>query len=142
MSVRLLSTTTLSPLDDTMIRTPDISTANSGPSCINETCTYYYSDSVLRHEPVSGPNGRRIIRRVTGRSSTYGFMASLWVLGAFCILWLVRDLFYLLQSLERSRLGYTTKGRNTRCQIGKHHMKGAPIWPSALPMLRKALWRH
>ncbi|KAJ5780190.1 hypothetical protein N7457_005350 [Penicillium paradoxum] len=46
-----------------------------------------------RRGPIEGPNGRRLIRRVTWRSSTYKLMASLWVLGVLYILWLVRDLF-------------------------------------------------
>ncbi|KAJ5081925.1 hypothetical protein NUU61_010189 [Penicillium alfredii] len=48
-----------------------------------------------RRGPIEGPNGRRLIRRVTWRSSTYKLMASLWVLGVLYILWLIRDLFYL-----------------------------------------------
>ncbi|KAJ6100163.1 hypothetical protein N7467_001698 [Penicillium canescens] len=48
-----------------------------------------------RRGPIEGPNGRRLIRRVTWRSSTYKLMASLWVLAVLYIVWLVRDLFYL-----------------------------------------------
>ncbi|KAJ5753456.1 uncharacterized protein N7511_007609 [Penicillium nucicola] len=48
-----------------------------------------------RRGPIEGPNGRRLIRRVTWRSSTYKLMASLWVLTVLYIVWLVRDLFYL-----------------------------------------------
>lgn len=48
-----------------------------------------------RRGPIEGPNGRRLIRRVTWRSSTYKLMASLWVFGVLYILWLIRDLFYL-----------------------------------------------
>ncbi|CEJ53802.1 hypothetical protein PMG11_00143 [Penicillium brasilianum] len=48
-----------------------------------------------RRGPIEGPNGRRLIRRVTWRSSTYKLMASLWVLGVLYILWLIRDLFSL-----------------------------------------------
>ncbi|KAK9856359.1 uncharacterized protein MYU51_001209 [Penicillium brevicompactum] len=47
-----------------------------------------------RRGPIEGPNGRRLIRRVTWRSSTYKLMASLWVLAVLYIVWLVRDLFY------------------------------------------------
>ncbi|KAJ5123921.1 uncharacterized protein N7515_007746 [Penicillium bovifimosum] len=43
--------------------------------------------------PIEGPDGRRLIRRVTWRSSTYKLMASLWVLAVLYIVWLVRDLF-------------------------------------------------
>ncbi|KAJ5463970.1 hypothetical protein N7475_007105 [Penicillium sp. IBT 31633x] len=46
-----------------------------------------------RRGPIEGPNGRRLIRRVTWRSSTYKLMASLWVFAVLYILWLVRDLF-------------------------------------------------
>lgn len=45
--------------------------------------------------PIEGPGGRRLVRRVTWRSSTYKLMASLWVLGVLYILWLIRDIFYL-----------------------------------------------
>ncbi|GES57046.1 hypothetical protein ATEIFO6365_0001033300 [Aspergillus terreus] len=48
-----------------------------------------------RRGPIEGPNGRRLIRRVTWRSSTYKLMASLWVFGVFYIVWLIRDIFYL-----------------------------------------------
>ncbi|KAJ5902669.1 hypothetical protein N7495_003197 [Penicillium taxi] len=51
-----------------------------------------------RRGPIEGPNGRRLIRRVTWRSSTYKLMASLWVIGVLYILWLTRDL-YLPSSL-------------------------------------------
>lgn len=51
--------------------------------------------SAPRRGPIEGPDGRRLIRRVTWRSSTYKLMASLWVLGVLYILWLIRDLFYL-----------------------------------------------
>ncbi|CAP86752.1 hypothetical protein N7489_003398 [Penicillium chrysogenum] len=46
-----------------------------------------------RRGPIEGPNGRRLIRRVTWRSSTYKLMATLWVLAVLYIVWLVRDLF-------------------------------------------------
>ncbi|KAJ5604529.1 hypothetical protein N7510_009683 [Penicillium lagena] len=48
-----------------------------------------------RRGPIEGPNGRRLVRRVTWRSSTYKLMASLWVLGLFYIVWLIRDMFYM-----------------------------------------------
>lgn len=50
--------------------------------------------SAPRRGPIEGPDGRRLIRRVTWRSSTYKLMASLWVLAVLYILWLTRDLFY------------------------------------------------
>ncbi|KAJ5484100.1 hypothetical protein N7539_005896 [Penicillium diatomitis] len=53
------------------------------------------ASSAPRRGPIEGPDGRRLIRRVTWRSSTYKLMASLWVLGVLYILWLIRDLFYL-----------------------------------------------
>lgn len=46
-----------------------------------------------RRGPIEGPDGRRLIRRVTWRSSTYKLMATLWVLAVLYIVWLVRDLF-------------------------------------------------
>lgn len=66
----------------------------------NEAPTYPFASSQTppsapRRGPIEGPNGRRLIRRVTWRSSTYKLMASLWVLGVLYILWLIRDLFYL-----------------------------------------------
>lgn len=80
----------------------------SSLSTLNEIPTYPYSSTLQqqhqysnppppppRRGPIEGPNGRRLIRRVTWRSSTYKLMASLWVLGVFYILWLIRDLFYL-----------------------------------------------
>lgn len=77
----------------------------SSLSTLNETGTYPFSNaqqqqnshvqSSPRRGPIEGPNGRRLIRRVTWRSSTYKLMASLWVLGVFYIVWLIRDIFYL-----------------------------------------------
>ena len=82
----------------------------SSLSTLNEATAYPFSSSQPQHQhhhntnhvhpsprrgPVEGPNGRRLIRRVTWRSSTYKLMASLWVLGVFYIVWLIRDLFYL-----------------------------------------------
>lgn len=87
----------------------------SSLSTLNEASAYPFSSSQQHHQqlqqnnshnpnhvhpqprrgPVEGPNGRRLIRRVTWRSSTYKLMASLWVLGVFYIVWLIRDLFYL-----------------------------------------------
>ncbi|CAI7618046.1 unnamed protein product [Penicillium bialowiezense] len=67
---------------------------------MNEAVAYPFSMSSLppphppRRGPIEGPNGRRLIRRVTWRSSTYKLMASLWVLAVLYIVWLVRDLFY------------------------------------------------
>ncbi|KAJ5973016.1 uncharacterized protein N7479_002934 [Penicillium vulpinum] len=51
------------------------------------------SNGQHRRGPIEGPNGRRLIRRVTWRSSTYKLMATLWVLAVLYIVWLVRDLF-------------------------------------------------
>lgn len=73
-------------------------TSHSEP--INEAPAYPFASnqappSAPRRGPIEGPNGRRLIRRVTWRSSTYKLMASLWVLGVLYILWLIRDLFYL-----------------------------------------------
>ncbi|KAJ5363562.1 uncharacterized protein N7496_009275 [Penicillium cataractarum] len=77
-------------------------TSHSEP--MNEALAYPFHSSANgqmppasppRRGPIEGPNGRRLIRRVTWRSSTYKLMASLWVLGVLYILWLIRDLFYL-----------------------------------------------
>ncbi|KAJ5444695.1 uncharacterized protein N7458_008567 [Penicillium daleae] len=78
-------------------------TSHSEP--MNEAVAYPFSSTSTangqmppaspRRGPIEGPNGRRLIRRVTWRSSTYKLMASLWVLGVLYILWLIRDLFYL-----------------------------------------------
>lgn len=73
-------------------------TSHSDP--LNEAPAYPFASSQTppvapRRGPIEGPNGRRLIRRVTWRSSTYKLMASLWVLGVLYILWLIRDLFYL-----------------------------------------------
>ncbi|KAJ5175900.1 uncharacterized protein N7482_001777 [Penicillium canariense] len=75
-------------------------TSHSEP--MNEAVAYPFSSTANgqmpappRRGPIEGPNGRRLIRRVTWRSSTYKLMASLWVLGVLYILWLIRDLFYL-----------------------------------------------
>lgn len=74
----------------------------SSLSILNEAPAYPFSTfqqpphhSPPRRGPIEGPNGRRLIRRVTWRSSTYKLMASLWVLGVFYIVWFIRDLFYL-----------------------------------------------
>ncbi|PKY01401.1 hypothetical protein P168DRAFT_312551 [Aspergillus campestris IBT 28561] len=69
-------------------------------SSMNEAFAYPFSSMQQNHQPprrgpIEGPNGRRLIRRVTWRSSTYKLMASLWVLGVFYIVWLIRDIFYL-----------------------------------------------
>ncbi|KAJ9473780.1 hypothetical protein VN97_g13311 [Penicillium thymicola] len=52
--------------------------------------------------PIEGPDGRRLIRRVTWRSSTYKLMATLWVLAVLYIVWLVRDLFLPSESESES----------------------------------------
>ncbi|KAJ5907709.1 hypothetical protein N7495_000391 [Penicillium taxi] len=63
---------------------------------MNEALAYPFTlNSPPVRGPIEGPNGRRLIRRVTWRSSTYKLMASLWVLGMLWILWLIRDLFSL-----------------------------------------------
>ncbi|ODM17718.1 hypothetical protein SI65_06506 [Aspergillus cristatus] len=75
----------------------------SSLSTLNESPAYPFSSTQQQQQyhqpprrgPIEGPNGRRLIRRVTWRSSTYKLMASLWVLGVFYIVWLIRDLFYL-----------------------------------------------
>ncbi|KAF9893761.1 hypothetical protein FE257_009931 [Aspergillus nanangensis] len=70
-------------------------------STANEAIAYPYSGMQQNHHqaprrgPIEGPNGRRLIRRVTWRSSTYKLMAFLWVFGVFYIVWLIRDIFYL-----------------------------------------------
>ena len=66
---------------------------------MNEAFAYPFSgmqqnNAPQRRGPIEGPNGRRLIRRVTWRSSTYKLMACLWVLGVFYIVWLIRDVFY------------------------------------------------
>ncbi|OJJ76365.1 hypothetical protein ASPBRDRAFT_406209 [Aspergillus brasiliensis CBS 101740] len=68
-------------------------------STMNEALAYPFSgmqqsSAPQRRGPIEGPNGRRLIRRVTWRSSTYKLMACLWVLGVFYIVWLIRDVFY------------------------------------------------
>ncbi|PYH91341.1 hypothetical protein BO71DRAFT_359574 [Aspergillus ellipticus CBS 707.79] len=68
-------------------------------STMNESLAYPFSgmqqnNAPQRRGPIEGPNGRRLIRRVTWRSSTYKLMACLWVLGVFYIVWLIRDVFY------------------------------------------------
>ncbi|KAJ5133198.1 hypothetical protein N7448_001773 [Penicillium atrosanguineum] len=68
-------------------------TSHSEP--MNEAPAYPFTPFSPPRGPIEGPNGRRLIRRVTWRSSTYKLMASLWVLGVLYILWLIRDLFYL-----------------------------------------------
>ena len=72
-------------------------TSHSEP--LNEALAYPFTSNqaspVPRRGPIEGPNGRRLIRRVTWRYSSYKLMASLWVLGVLYILWLIRDLFYL-----------------------------------------------
>ncbi|KAJ5962880.1 hypothetical protein N7501_007821 [Penicillium viridicatum] len=55
-----------------------------------------------RRGPIEGPDGRRLIRRVTWRSSTYKLMATLWVLAVLYIVWLVRDLFLPSESESQS----------------------------------------
>ncbi|OOF99616.1 hypothetical protein ASPCADRAFT_203388 [Aspergillus carbonarius ITEM 5010] len=68
-------------------------------STMNEAFAYPFSgmqqnNAPQRRGPIEGPNGRRLIRRVTWRSSTYKLMACLWVLGVFYIVWLIRDVFF------------------------------------------------
>ncbi|KAJ5758625.1 hypothetical protein N7520_005781 [Penicillium odoratum] len=62
---------------------------------MNESYSFTQTPIPHRRGPIEGPDGRRLIRRVTWRSSTYKLMASLWVLGVLYILWLIRDLYYL-----------------------------------------------
>lgn len=75
--------------------------SESAASTMNEAVAYPFSSMQQangqppRRGPIEGPNGRRLIRRVTWRSSTYKLMASLWVLGVLYIVWLIRDIFYL-----------------------------------------------
>ncbi|KAL4933554.1 uncharacterized protein BDV17DRAFT_111757 [Aspergillus undulatus] len=70
-------------------------------SSVNEAQAYPFSGMQnsssysQRRGPIEGPGGRRLVRRVTWRSSTYKLMASLWVLGVLYIVWLIRDIFYL-----------------------------------------------
>ncbi|KAL4793253.1 hypothetical protein BDV19DRAFT_366894 [Aspergillus venezuelensis] len=71
-------------------------------SSVNEAHAYPFSGMQAnsssypqRRGPIEGPGGRRLVRRVTWRSSTYKLMASLWVLGVLYIVWLIRDIFYL-----------------------------------------------
>lgn len=74
---------------------------SAASSTMNEAVAYPFSGMQQangqppRRGPIEGPNGRRLIRRVTWRSSTYKLMASLWVLGVLYIVWLIRDIFYL-----------------------------------------------
>ncbi|THC89466.1 hypothetical protein EYZ11_011091 [Aspergillus tanneri] len=75
--------------------------SHSESIAMNETAASPFSGMQQNHRqpqrrgPIEGPNGRRLIRRVTWRSSTYKLMASLWVLGVLYIVWLIRDIFYL-----------------------------------------------
>ncbi|KAJ5881529.1 uncharacterized protein N7529_000201 [Penicillium soppii] len=80
-----------------------MSRRRTSQSEMNEAVAYPFSMSAPQPSahppppsrgPIEGPNGRRLIRRVTWRSSTYKIMASLWVLAVLYIVWLVRDLFY------------------------------------------------
>ncbi|KAL4801498.1 hypothetical protein BDV18DRAFT_167331 [Aspergillus unguis] len=70
-------------------------------SSVNEAMAYPFSGMQQsntypqRRGPIEGPGGRRLVRRVTWRSSTYKLMASLWVLGVLYMVWLIRDIFYL-----------------------------------------------
>lgn len=63
----------------------------------NEAFAYPFSNSNMQRQagPIEGPGGRRLIRRVTWRSSSYKLLASLWVLGMLYLVWLIRDIFYL-----------------------------------------------
>ncbi|KAE8378385.1 hypothetical protein BDV26DRAFT_191825 [Aspergillus bertholletiae] len=78
-------------------------TSHSEPmasSSANEAFAYSFTsmqqgNQTRRRGPIEGPNGRRLVRRVTWRSSTYKLMASLWVLGVLYIVWFIRDLFFL-----------------------------------------------
>ncbi|KAJ5974058.1 hypothetical protein N7481_011268 [Penicillium waksmanii] len=57
--------------------------------------TYPNYRSTQHQGVIQGPNDRRLIRRMTWRSSTYRLIASLWVLGVLYSFWLIRDIFYL-----------------------------------------------
>ncbi|GKZ70081.1 hypothetical protein AnigIFM50267_005331 [Aspergillus niger] len=85
-------------------------------STMNEALAYPFSgmqqsNAPQRRGPIEGPNGRRLIRRVTWRSSTYKLMACLWVLGVFYIVWLIRDVFYY-PFYASSRQPVTSKDAN------------------------------
>lgn len=74
------------------------------PSTNNQAFAYPFSNSTMNNRqssssrlhqgPIEGPDGRRLVRRVTWRSSSYKIMASLWVLGMLYIVWLIRYLFW------------------------------------------------
>ncbi|KAE8148435.1 hypothetical protein BDV25DRAFT_158224 [Aspergillus avenaceus] len=77
-----------------------------------------------RRGPIEGPNGRRLVRRVTWRSSTYKLMASLWVLGVFYIVWLIRDIFYLPFYTEQPKASSTTTSEDFLMQYAGHQECG------------------
>lgn len=72
----------------------------------NEAVAYPFSSTPMARPqagPVEGPGGRRLVRRVTWRSSSYKFLASLWVLGMLYLVWLIRNLFYSPDQSAKSR---------------------------------------
>lgn len=77
------------------LRTSSIS--ESDQQSANEAFAYPFSNSNMPRQvgPIEGPGGRRLIRRVTWRSSSYKLLASLWVLGMVYLVWLIRDLLYM-----------------------------------------------
>lgn len=82
---------------------PEPSSASSASATMHEARAYPFStmqrkgqaQNQIQHQqgPIEGPGGRRLVRRVTWRSSSYKIMASLWVLGMVYIVWLMRYLF-------------------------------------------------
>lgn len=65
----------------------------------NEAEAYPFSNTqhnspTQRRGPIEGPGGRKLVRRLTWRSTSYKFVAFLWVLGVFYLVWLIRDMFF------------------------------------------------
>lgn len=58
---------------------------------LNEAKAYPYN----ARGPIEGPGGRKLVRRITWRSTSYKFIASLWVLGVLYLLWLIRGIFFI-----------------------------------------------
>ena len=66
----------------------------------NEAAAYPFanvqndSPPMQRRGPIEGPGGRKLVRRLTWRSTSYKIVAFLWILGVFYLVWLIRDMFY------------------------------------------------
>ncbi|OKL61854.1 hypothetical protein UA08_03042 [Talaromyces atroroseus] len=70
--------------------------ANGHPSPPPSSSSYSPPQNMMsRRNPIEGPPGYQLRRRVTWRSSAYKIVAYLYVLGILYIVWLIRDLFWL-----------------------------------------------